>query len=118
MYCFMPLSHTENSSVYCALLMRTSVMIRCVSLSGIHTHPFVASVLRQALVNARSLNPRGWHAGTPLGDPIEVGALRQALAATGGAAPLALLSSKSCFGHTEGAAGAPSHTVRVYQRQS
>lgn len=39
--------------------------------------------------------------GTVLGDPIETGALAQALHE---AAP-ALLSVKSCFGHTEGAAG-------------
>jgi len=57
--------------------------------------------------------------GTPLGDPIEVGALGHALsregphkALTGSAggpgangAPLRLLSVKSCYGHTEGAAG-------------
>ncbi len=57
--------------------------------------------------------------GTPLGDPIEVGALGQALG-TAGTAPrssrrrpptaaperaLAMLSSKACFGHTEGGAG-------------
>ena len=53
--------------------------------------------------------------GTPLGDPIEVGALGQALsgrrAAPTAAAeaatrhPVALASVKACFGHTEGAAG-------------
>ncbi|KAK9841828.1 hypothetical protein WJX81_005875 [Elliptochloris bilobata] len=43
--------------------------------------------------------------GTPLGDPIEVGALRQALDPAAGAPPLALVSSKACCGHTEGAAG-------------
>ncbi len=60
--------------------------------------------------------------GTPLGDPIEVGALAQALTAGGtkgalGAArrepagdaagrPAAMLGSvKACFGHTEGTAG-------------
>ena len=53
--------------------------------------------------------------GTPLGDPIEVGALRQALAgpvlssrtptAAAKAQPAVLLSNKACFGHTEGAAG-------------
>jgi acyl transferase domain-containing protein len=45
--------------------------------------------------------------GTPLGDPIEVGALGQGLARSGSAAPqpVTLLSNKSCFGHTEGAAG-------------
>ena len=43
--------------------------------------------------------------GTPLGDPIEVGALGQALRGSGGQAQLALGSVKSCYGHTEGAAG-------------
>lgn len=53
--------------------------------------------------------------GTPLGDPIEVGALAQALSVKGGLPPagdgghaslaLTLGSVKACFGHTEGAAG-------------
>ena len=53
--------------------------------------------------------------GTPLGDPIEVSALGQALAssdraalgsrATDRDACLTLLGVKSCYGHTEGAAG-------------
>lgn len=55
-------------------------------------------------------------AGTPLGDPIEVGALGTAIrgavkaqqanaSAKEGRSALALGSAKSCFGHTEGAAG-------------
>lgn len=51
-------------------------------------------------------------AGTPLGDPIEVNALGQALSARGAGAgtgaepcPVALASAKACFGHTEGTAG-------------
>jgi acyl transferase domain-containing protein len=47
--------------------------------------------------------------GTALGDPIEIGAVgqawRAALGETFGARRLSLISSKSCFGHTEGAAG-------------
>jgi acyl transferase domain-containing protein len=47
--------------------------------------------------------------GTPLGDPIEMGALGQALsckgAAPGGEGKVVIGSVKSCFGHTEGAAG-------------
>lgn len=47
--------------------------------------------------------------GTALGDPIEVGALAQALPgrpqSNTSPAPLALASNKSCYGHTEGAAG-------------
>lgn len=44
--------------------------------------------------------------GTPLGDPIEVGALGQALAAGPGLPRCTAVGSvKSVFGHTEGAAG-------------
>jgi acyl transferase domain-containing protein len=44
--------------------------------------------------------------GTPLGDPIEVNALGQALMKKGGQnVDVAIGSIKSCFGHTEGAAG-------------
>jgi acyl transferase domain-containing protein len=42
--------------------------------------------------------------GTPLGDPIEVGALGAALAAPR-ASRLTLGSNKACYGHTEGTAG-------------
>jgi len=55
-------------------------------------------------------------AGTPLGDPIEVGALGQALAdrsADGAAARvLAMYSAKSSYGHTEGAAGVTGKTAK------
>ena len=43
--------------------------------------------------------------GTPLGDPIEVGALGHGFGVPGGPSRLTLASNKSCFGHTEGAAG-------------
>ena len=43
--------------------------------------------------------------GTPLGDPIEVGAIGQALSHQHAPAIVSLGSVKSCFGHTEGAAG-------------
>lgn len=43
--------------------------------------------------------------GTPLGDPIEIGALAQALVRGSSGPSMALISNKSCFGHTEGAAG-------------
>ena len=44
--------------------------------------------------------------GTPLGDPIEMGALGQGLKrAARNASSVLLLSNKACFGHTEGAAG-------------
>lgn len=44
-------------------------------------------------------------AGTPLGDPIEVGALAAALGHPAGGSKLSLASVKSCYGHTEGTAG-------------
>ena len=45
--------------------------------------------------------------GTPLGDPIEVGALGQGLRRSAGelSGSVLLLSNKACFGHTEGTAG-------------
>ena len=43
--------------------------------------------------------------GTPLGDPIEVGAIQQTYGTEAARGQLALASNKSCFGHTEGAAG-------------
>lgn len=45
--------------------------------------------------------------GTPLGDPIEMNALGQALshAGTGSQHHVTIGSVKSCYGHTEGAAG-------------
>lgn len=44
--------------------------------------------------------------GTPLGDPIEIGALGQGLKrSVGHSSSILILSNKSCFGHTEGTAG-------------
>jgi 3-oxoacyl-(acyl-carrier-protein) synthase len=44
--------------------------------------------------------------GTPLGDPIEVNALSQPLtSAARPLRPVAMLSNKACYGHTEGTAG-------------
>ena len=69
--------------------------------------PAQTSLIRAALavgqVDPNDLGLLSVHGtGTALGDPIEVGALAQALP---GAAALSLASVKSCFGHTEGAAG-------------
>lgn len=50
--------------------------------------------------------------GTPLGDPIEIGALGKGLSNNDDRAqPLILLSNKSRFGHTEGSAGR--HTTQL-----
>ena len=79
--------------------------------------PAQTALLRAALKSARS-SPAEIRAisvhgtGTPLGDPIEVGALGQGLAqpALAGRQPaLTLLSNKSCYGHTEGTAGMHCH---------
>lgn len=54
--------------------------------------------------------------GTPLGDPIEVGALGQGVGAPAAGPqprerPLLLVSNKACFGHTEGTAGVSGEMV-------
>ena len=78
--------------------------------------PSQTALIQQALVSgqlqASNVGTVSVHGtGTPLGDPIEVGALGQGLKFQGDPAgnhqgrPLELVSNKSCFGHTEGAAG-------------
>ncbi len=67
-----------------------------------------SSVMRTAGMPASEVGYVSVHGtGTPLGDPIELGALGQALSATAGSQPepLVLGAVKSCYGHTEGAAG-------------
>jgi len=73
--------------------------------------PAQAAVVRAALADARvdsrdvaSMATHG--TGTPLGDPLELGALAAALGRGSRAAPLALAAPKARLGHTEGAAGA------------
>ena len=79
--------------------------------------PAQASLVRATLASGglapRQLGLVSVHGtGTPLGDPIEVGALAQALASTAhrggshsGHSSITLLSNKAAFGHTEGTAG-------------
>ena len=85
------------------------------ALEGIGSGPGQRSGLSPWDVTALSMHGTG----TPLGDPIEVGAVAAVLGGTAGdamrgdggsgvkasAAPLTLLSSKSWFGHAEPAAG-------------
>lgn len=54
--------------------------------------------------------------GTTLGDPIEMGALGQALAQTDTdqSAHVTIGSIKSCYGHTEGAAGLTGSLLSIY----
>ena len=79
----------------------------------------VINALRQGSLAAAALRFVAVHGtGTPLGDPIEVGALGQALRGSSSSSssssyqqessappPVVLGSVKSCYGHTEGAAG-------------
>ena len=69
----------------------------------------IRDVLISAGVKAQDVGYLALHGtGTPLGDPIEVNALGQAFRQPRGSSsrtPLVLGSVKSCFGHTEGAAG-------------
>ena len=71
--------------------------------------PSQTALIREALSNADmgSTADLGFMAvhgtGTPLGDPIEVGALGNAFAHSPG--NVALGSVKASYGHTEGAAG-------------
>jgi len=78
--------------------------------------PAQAAVVRAALRDAHGRASPGEVAGvalhgtgTPLGDPIEVGGLGDALGGGTGAASrphaVALISAKAVYGHTEGAAG-------------
>ena len=66
------------------------------------------SALQQAYLAPTKLRFLAVHGtGTPLGDPIEVGALGQAIRSSAATNPVAVMlgSVKSCYGHTEGAAG-------------
>lgn len=69
----------------------------------------ISDVITAAGIAARDVTFVAVHGtGTPLGDPIEVNALGQALAPLGARnapRPATMGSVKSCFGHTEGAAG-------------
>lgn len=75
--------------------------------------PHAVQVIRQALLDATiapadvdNLEMHG--TGTPLGDPIEVGAALAVLSVPGKQAPLSLSAVKSMLGHCEPAAGAAS----------
>ena len=73
--------------------------------SGPAQQALVAAALTSGSLSAADVAFLAVHGtGTALGDPIEVGALGGALAAQR-VRPLALGSSKSCYGHTEGSAG-------------
>ena len=73
--------------------------------------PAQRSVIRAALAEAGGVEGARVGAvalhgtGTPLGDPLELGALATALSSSSSHAPLALMSTKAALGHTEGAAG-------------
>lgn len=73
--------------------------------SGPAQRSLITEALRSASVAQSRLAMVAVHGtGTSLGDPIEVGALTQALGKQASEA-IAYTSVKSCFGHVEGAAG-------------
>ena len=69
----------------------------------------ISTALAAAGAAAQEVSAVSLHGtGTPLGDPIEVGAVATALGGSRAqpwTRPLSLMSNKSCYGHTEGAAG-------------
>ena len=86
-----------------------SPLITCKVFSAASLAEALTAGLPNAGVSADTLAYVALHGtGTPLGDPIEVGALGQAAACGKGPDPapcLTMGSVKSCYGHTEGAAG-------------
>ncbi|CAL8465609.1 g5145 [Coccomyxa elongata] len=75
--------------------------------NGPSQQALVASCLLGAGIGAEAVRYVAVHGtGTPLGDPIEVGALGSALGRRGSEpGRLTLGSNKACYGHTEGTAG-------------
>ncbi len=76
--------------------------------SGPAQRELVVDTVAAAGIAPSAVNMLAVHGtGTSLGDPIEIGALCQALElkVPGGREALVVASVKSCFGHTEGAAG-------------
>lgn len=68
----------------------------------------IAAALEDASLGPRAVEFVALHGtGTPLGDPIEVGAVGKAFGRDGGSAAgvLSVGSNKACYGHTEGTAG-------------
>ena len=65
--------------------------------------------LQEASMQPQELGVLELHGtGTPLGDPIELGAAAAVLAGSSRSSPLGLSAAKSYLGHTEPAAGAAS----------
>ena len=104
--------HQPGTSGTCMALLLGSAVNQAGKRSGLTAPngPAQTALLRSALdagdqdpASLRFVSVHG--TGTALGDPIEVGALAQALPGSTWAAPLTLVSNKSCFGHTEGTAG-------------
>lgn len=91
-------------------LLSTNIALICIITLSLHHALIPPFPSRAAPLEHRFPNPfSSYPAGTPLGDPIEVGA---AWAVLGGKAgpqgrqrPLVLASDKSSVGHTEPAAG-------------
>ena len=75
--------------------------------SGPAQHSLIVAAIAAGHLSAADVAYLAVHGtGTPLGDPIEMGAVGSSLAAQRGSSGcLVLGSSKSCYGHTEGTAG-------------
>lgn len=110
----MPLGTSAQSQAYHAAILGSAVNQDGRSSSLTAPNGPSQTALIQTALHVRQTRPEAVDAiavhgtGTPLGDPIEVGALGTALASrTQGSTPpvLALLSNKSCYGHTESSAG-------------
>lgn len=80
----------------------------------------VQNSLERGVANVVDLRHVAVHGtGTPLGDPIEIGALAQSLHGSfTGNHHVILASVKSCFGHAEGAAGLIGLTMTLKIQQS
>ena len=107
--------HSPGTSQNCTAILAASAVNqdgRSSSLTapnGPSQAALISTALAAAGANPGKVSAVSLHGtGTPLGDPIEVGAIAAALAGPKGQSgmlPLSLMSNKACFGHTEGAAG-------------
>ena len=100
------LNHHARSSLDFEAMMQDGRSSGLTAPNGPSQAALLRTVLGAARVDAAGVGFVSVHGtGTPLGDPIEVGALGQGLGGSATRLPLAVLSNKSTFGHTEGAAG-------------
>lgn len=86
--------------------------------NGLSQQAVIGAALRQASVSPDAVGFVETHGtGTPLGDPIEIGALLGSYGAASRAVPLQVSTVKTNFGHTESAAGIAGLIKLVLARQ-